>query len=205
MSETDLMSAIKKLAVKQESQLAHRIKMGRSIQAPGIGVRTFYAQLKGMAAPCDYRVHYKCKCGVDKDIDYSDKVIQDQLVRGIADQEILADLLGDEKTDRTTEEIVEYIARKEQAKAERGTVAGENITAGLDNRQPVMKRCRGCDGPDHGSRSQRLKECPAKDITCDRCTVRGHYTKNASDAKIVSSGDMVLKCQSIAKLTKKKR
>ena len=44
MTEDDLMSAIKKLAVKQESKLAHRIKMGRSIQAPGIGIRTFYAQ-----------------------------------------------------------------------------------------------------------------------------------------------------------------
>ena len=109
--------------------------------------------------------------------------MQDQLVRGIADQEILADLLGDEKTNRTTEEIVEYIARKEQAKAERGTVAGENITAILDNQKPVMKRCRGCDGPDHGSRSQRLKECPAKDVTCERCTIRGHYTKKCIKCK----------------------
>ena len=41
-------------------------------------------------------------------------MIQDQLVHGIADHEILADLLGDD-----------YIARKEQAKAERGTVCGE--------------------------------------------------------------------------------
>ena len=78
MTENDLMSAIKKLAVKQESKLAHRIKLGRSVQAPGIGIRTFYAQLKGMAASCDYKVTNKCVCGVEKDIDYSDKVIQDQ-------------------------------------------------------------------------------------------------------------------------------
>ena len=112
MTECDLMSTIKKLAVKQKSKLAHRIKMGRSIQAPGIEVRTFYAQLKGMAASCDYKVTNKCVCGIEKDIDYSDRVIQDQLVWGILDQEILADLLGDKKTDRSTEEIVEYIATK---------------------------------------------------------------------------------------------
>ena len=43
----------------------------------------------------------------------------------MADYEILANLLGDEKTDRSTTEIVEYVACKEQAKAEHGTVCGE--------------------------------------------------------------------------------
>ena len=46
MMEGDLMFAIKKLAAKQESNLVHRIKMGRLAQAPGICIRTFYAQLK---------------------------------------------------------------------------------------------------------------------------------------------------------------
>ena len=47
MSEVDLMAAIKRLAVKEESKLAHHIKLGRTIQPPGTSVRTFYAQLKG--------------------------------------------------------------------------------------------------------------------------------------------------------------
>ena len=51
-------------------------------------------------------------------VDYADMVIQDQLVRGIADHEILADFLGDDKSGRSTSEIVEFIARKEQAKSE---------------------------------------------------------------------------------------
>ena len=44
----------------------------------------------------------------DNIIDYADHVIQDQLIRGIADHEILADLLGDKRTNRTTPEIVDY-------------------------------------------------------------------------------------------------
>ena len=36
---------------------------------------------------------------------------------------------GDERTDRSTAEIVEYIAHKEQAKSEHGTVAGDNTPA----------------------------------------------------------------------------
>ena len=114
MSEADLLQAIKRLAVKEESKLAHRIKMGRAIQQPGASIRTFHAHLKGLAAPCEYQISHTCGCGKTNNIDYSDNVIQDQLVRGIADQEILADLLGDEKSDRTTKEIVEFIARKEQ-------------------------------------------------------------------------------------------
>ena len=76
-------------------------------------------------------------------------MIQDQLIRGIADHEILADLLGDEKTNRTTPEIVDYIARKEQAKAERGTVCGEappNTAAVTAGAAPGGggRPCRGC-------------------------------------------------------------
>ena len=58
-------------------------------------------------------------------IDYSDEVILDQLVRGISDKEILADLLGETKTDMTLPEVAAYIARKEQAKTEQNTVSCE--------------------------------------------------------------------------------
>ena len=178
MSEADLLQAIKRLAVKEESKLTHRIKMGRATQQPGASIRTFHAHLKGLAAPCEYQTSHTCGCGKTNDIDYSDNVIQDQLVRGIADQEILADLLGDEKSDRTTKEIVEFIARKEQAKIERETVSSDApsvAAASVPGRGD--KVCRGCDGKDHGSRSKRLKECPARDVTCERCKTKGHFTR----------------------------
>ena len=183
MTEADLLEAVKKLAVKQESKLAHRIKMGKAVQSPGTSIRIFYAQLKGLATACDYTITSRCQCARDNIIDYADHVIQDQLIRGIADHEILADLLGDEKTNRTTPEIVDYIARKEQAKVERGTVCGETppntaaVTAGAAPKRGSSP-CRGCGGPNHGSRAKRLSECPAKDVTCDRCSVKGHFTKN---------------------------
>ena len=41
------------------------------------------------------------------------------MVRGIADEDILDALIGEEKTDRTLQEMVMFIARKEQAKMER--------------------------------------------------------------------------------------
>ena len=49
-------------------------------------------------------------------------IIKDNLIRGISDPEILADLLGDPKTDRSLEEIVNFVAQKEQGKATRSAV-----------------------------------------------------------------------------------
>ena len=176
MAEQDLLRAVKRLTVKVESVLAHRIKLGKAVQAPGQGIRTFHAQLKGLASACDYSVVFTCSCATVKKVDYSESVIQDQLIRGLADQEILAELLGDEKTDRTLDQIVGFIARKEQAKQEQGVVTTGSSNAAVH--QPNGNRsCRQCLGKDHGSRAQRLKECPAKEVTCDRCNVKGHFSK----------------------------
>jgi hypothetical protein len=43
MTEAALLEAIKKLDVKEESKLAHRIKMGKAVQSPGVSIRPFYA------------------------------------------------------------------------------------------------------------------------------------------------------------------
>ena len=175
MVETDLLNAVKKLTVKVESVLAHRIKLGKTVQAPGQGIRTFHAQLKGLAAACDYKAFFTCACSRVKEVDYSNSVIQDQLIRGIADQDILADLLGDEKSDRSLEQIIEYIARKEQAKLEQGVVTtGSN--AAIDQKKED-RLCRQCMGKDHGSRAKRIKECPARESTCGKCDTKGHFTK----------------------------
>ena len=152
--------------------------MGRAVQSPGTGIRTFYAQLKGLSTPCEYKITHTCTCTKVNTIAYEDSVIQDQLVRGIADQDILAELLGDEKSDRATSEIVEFIARKEQAKAERDTVANDTAAAVSTPKLKQTRMCRGCGGQDHGGRNQRLKECPAREVTCDKCQLKGHYTKH---------------------------
>ena len=126
MTEVELTDAIKSLAVKIESKLVHRIRMGQTSQAPGSSIRIFQATLKGQTKLCQYK--FKCSaCQVEND--YSEEMILDQLIRGIGDKEILADLLGDTKTDRTLVEVVKFIARKEQAKQEQGTVSFESMGA----------------------------------------------------------------------------
>ena len=189
MTEGNLLAAAKRLAVKEETKLAHRIKMGRALQSPGSSVRTYHAHLKGSAAHCRYQITHHCTCGRDSMVDYSDEVIQDQLVKGLADQEILADLLGDEKADRTTDQIVEFIARKEQAKLERGTVVYESTAAVGQAPKPAKIRiCRGCKGPDHGNWQKRREVCPARDSVCDKCSVEGHYSSASQMQRLLRMG-----------------
>lgn len=49
MTETALLAAMKRLAVKEESTLVHRIKLNQMTQPPGTGIRTFLASLRGQA------------------------------------------------------------------------------------------------------------------------------------------------------------
>ena len=50
MTEEDLLNAIKRLAVKEESTLVQRIKQNMMTQSPGSNVRTFLASLRGQAS-----------------------------------------------------------------------------------------------------------------------------------------------------------
>ena len=111
MTEDDLLKAIKRLAVIEESTFAQRIKLGKMTQTPGTGIRTFLASLRGQAALCNYTA--KCKeHGCNHTYNFSEEIILDNLVHGMSDPEIMSNLLGDSKTDRTLEETVLFIAQK---------------------------------------------------------------------------------------------
>ena len=109
ISEADLTAAVKTLAVKVVSKLVNRIRMGQATLSPGQSVRNFHAILKGQRNVCQLKV--RC-ADCDSDMDYSEEVIIDQLVRGINEKEILSDLLGEDESDMTLQEVVDYIARK---------------------------------------------------------------------------------------------
>ncbi|CAG2222539.1 unnamed protein product [Mytilus edulis] len=80
MIETDLLKAIKRLAVKEESTLVQRIKLQRMTQSPGSNIRTFLASLRGQASLCQYIATCK-ELGCNHIFDYSDEIIKDNLVR----------------------------------------------------------------------------------------------------------------------------
>ena len=52
MTEAVLIASTKKLAVKVESKFVHRIRMGKAVQLPGLGIHIQLAALKGYARQC---------------------------------------------------------------------------------------------------------------------------------------------------------
>ena len=123
----------------------------------------------------------------------------DQLTRGIYDKEILSDLLGEVENDMQLQQVVDYIARKEQAKAEQGTVSCDQTNAALQTPmtrstcsacQPTERSidaqqtpvrdstCWACQGPSHGPNTlqTRKEKCPAWGTKCVRCYGRNHYS-----------------------------
>ena len=58
ITENKLIDAVKSLAVKIESKLIHRIKMGQQKQTPGTSIWIFHANLKGLARLCQFKI--KC-------------------------------------------------------------------------------------------------------------------------------------------------
>ena len=191
MPEADLLSTIKRLAVRDESILVHRMKLAKMTQGPGMGIRTFLANLRGQAALCKFTVECTVP-GCSHTFDYSNEIIKDNLIRGISDPDILADLLGDPRTDQSLEEVVNFVAQKEQGKATRhavGDSAGA-INQVREKSQPQTfkqkyktegkGKCWACGGPSHGQkndRATRAQKCPAWTSTCSKCTIRGHFSK----------------------------
>lgn len=194
MPEGDLLAEIKRLAVKDESILVHRMKLGKMTQAPGMGIRTYLANLRGQASLCSFTV----KC-TEPDclhtFDFSQEIIKDNLIRGISDPEIQADLLGDAKTDRTLDEVVTFFVQKQQGKATRSAVGdctaainwqgkAKTTQSQIKQKYPDNKgKCWACAGPSHGPRNDKMtrtKFCPAWSATCNKCNIKGHYNKSCS-------------------------
>ena len=195
MPEAGLIEIIKRLAVRDESILVHRMKLAKMVQSPGMGIRTFLANLRGQAALCKFTA--KCtEANCTHTFDFSNEIIRDNLIRGLADPEILADLLGDPKTDRSLEDVVNFVAQKEQGKATRSAVCDTTgaIKQVRDTSQPKAPKpnykvdskgrcCWACGGPSHGQkndRNTRAQKCPAWASTCSRCNIKGHLSKMCS-------------------------
>ena len=196
MPEEDLLATIKRLAVRDESILVHRMKLARMVQGPGMGIRTFLANLRGQAALCKFTA--KCtEAHCTHIFDYSNEIIKDNLIRGISDPEILADLLGDPKADRSLEEVVNFVAQKEQGKATRSAVGDSagainqlKIKPHSETSKPKFNikndnkgKCWACGGSSHGhknDRTTRSQKCPAWSSICNKCNIKGHFSKMCS-------------------------
>ena len=124
-TEEQVMAAIKKLAVRQENTMVARIQLHNMKQDIAEPIRNFCARLRRQAGVCKFTV--KCT-NCDRDVDYTEHMIRDVVTRGLADNEIQLDLLGDQNQNMTSKEVIQFIEAKESGKRSAGQLLEAQAT-----------------------------------------------------------------------------
>ena len=78
--------------------------------------RTSSARLKGQASVCQYNIN--CECG--SQLSYSDQMVRDTLIVGLADDDIRLDVLGQANQEMSLDETIRFIKAKESGKRSAG-------------------------------------------------------------------------------------
>jgi len=120
--ENTILTSIKSLAVRQENIMVARIQLQQMRQDRDEPVRAFAARLRGQAGVCNFKKECTCASVVD----FSDIMIRDTLIRGLEDEEIRLDILGQSKQDMNLEDVLDshhssYCSRNQLIQAPRQT------------------------------------------------------------------------------------
>ena len=102
-----MIEAIRKLAVREENTMVARFTLHQMAQDTDEPVRNFGARIKGQANVCNYSTEYQ---NCNHNIDYTDEILSDVLVRCPADTEIQLQLLGDKNQDMKLEEMFKFVS-----------------------------------------------------------------------------------------------
>jgi len=109
MEETDLLAAIKAMAVMQDSCLVATFAMARITQDTGESCRSFVSRLRGVARTCDFME--TCP-NCNHQVDCSESRVSDQLCIRLADPEIQEDLLEEITKRLTVEQVLHFVEKK---------------------------------------------------------------------------------------------
>lgn len=198
--EEEVLTAMKALAVRAENTMVARVALSNMRQGHGESVRSFHARLKGQADTCRYEMECT-KAGCDQINNFTEEILRDVIARGIADQEIQLDLLGEKNQNMPLKDMIEYIEAKESGKRSASRLLDPQSTDAISSsyrrgkQQDVRTRggtalkqsrakpegtCIYCGGVGHGKTPQwhtRRTECPGYGKTCRKCNRQNHLEK----------------------------
>ena len=156
--EKDVLTAMKALAIRAENTMVARVALSNMRQGHEEPIRSFYARIKGQADTCKYEM--KCtKTECEQVNDFTEEIIRNVIARGIADQEIQLDLLGEKNQDMPLKDMIEYIEAKESGKRSASRLLDPQSTDAISSsyrrgkQQDVLNR--GGARPEKPSQAQR--------------------------------------------------
>ena len=108
-----VLEAVKKLAVREENAMVARVQLIDMKQNRDEAIQNFGACLRGQASVCKFTTACpSCNTAVNN----TDNIRRDILIKGLADNEIQLDLLGDKNQDISREEVFQFVEAKEEGK-----------------------------------------------------------------------------------------
>lgn len=174
--ESTILRHIKTLAVRQENVMVARVQLQQMQQDRDEPVRAFAARLRGQAGVCNFQV--ECPCGAR--VDYGTTMIRDALVRGLADDEIRLDILGESQQDMSLDSVLRYVEAKESGKRSAGRLYGGSSPASAASaasassyRRQERGRFRATQGADPRQGPAR-EESGRSSLPCSHCGQLGH-------------------------------
>ena len=204
LTEVQLLDEAAKLAVKRRNKLVNRIKLSKMAQDEDESVTAFETRLKPVARTGRYRV--KCAApGCGEECDYTAEVVLDNLIRGLADEEIQRKVLALPDEDCTLAKVVKFVEAEEmgrQSMRDTKDISGDigalssyrlqRRGTGGGEQQPGVgggrggRRCYDC-----GGNFPHLKEdpCSALKEPCKRCKKFGHVKRHCPLRKADKSGE----------------
>jgi hypothetical protein len=121
--EDAILTAIKSLAVRRENVMVSRLALHGMCQDREEGVRNYAARLKGQADVCNFIV--RCPCNPPKNVNFTDQMVRDVLIRGLNDQDIQHDILGHENEAIPLEDVIKLVEAKEAGRRSQASLMVE--------------------------------------------------------------------------------
>ena len=187
ITEQSLLENAKKLVVIRRNKLVNRMKLASMQQGSDETALNFETRLKPVARTGKFKVSGVCICTEVVELDYTDEMVLDNFVRGLADEEIKTKVFALKEEECTPENVLKVVEAEELGKrsvqdtkqlSEIHAVSAykrlqrNNPTAPETPGSPSTPRwqCFNCH-KDHAKKA----ECPAKNSTCSHCKKLGHW------------------------------
>ena len=113
LTEADLLKEARQLVVKSRNKLVHRLKLGAMVQGGDEPITSFETRLKPVARTGRFQVECVACQG---QADYTDEMVLDNLIRGLADEEIKRKVLATPETDCTLAKVLRFVEAEESGK-----------------------------------------------------------------------------------------
>ena len=188
-SEDTILTAMKKLSVKEENQLVCRMTLSNINQESDEPIRNYAARLKGKADLCGY-VESCTKC--NEKVRFTSQIVRDNLVRGLYNQDIQREILGLENQSMDLEDLLKLLEAKEAGRRTQASILSRGTCAASSYKQNERKanavkneNCNYCGRTGHGKNDargittvqNRRQNCSAFDFQCKNCSRKGHFTQ----------------------------